>query len=482
MRRSHRLQTVVLFVMLAGAACGQKSGVSEPNDLAAPTVPGSERAPVVPTEAAADPFPAATLPPSGGQVTPATRAPTADPAGRQPSGTSGPAASTSAGTAPAESARRSAEQAVVPADDRTGVTATEIVIGVHAPLTGAAPIPVDTVDKARDLYWKWVRDRGGIHGRNVRIVFRDDQYNPTRAVQVCREMVEQERVFILLGLGADQVAPCARYATGKGVPYLSLGGSEVGLDQLKTYFAVSMSYPAQSPMMARLIKGTGKTKVGIVVSNTSNFDDTHRSIVTAVRAAGLQIVRNSRLNKNADQGQALAEANALRQAGAEVVYVMVSPSVFLNLAHAGQGQAYNPQWVGPGLSAGVNLIAEFGCPSVRSAKFLSPFPQLDVIDRFDPEYRVAYRQYNNGEEADDLGLIGWGLAKVLHQMFLATGPDLGRARFMAALESGREFTSNVLPPLRYGPGRHFGASQAHLLEADCDQRRYRTLAAFVNGL
>jgi ABC-type branched-subunit amino acid transport system substrate-binding protein len=361
------------------------------------------------------------------------------------------------------------------------VTAAEIVIGVHAPLTGAAPIPVDTVDKAKDLYWKWLRDRGGIFGRNVRVVFRDDQYNPTRAVQVCREMVEQERAFLLMGIGADQVAPCARYAAEKGVPYLSLGGSEFGLDQLKTYFAVSMSYPSQSQMMVQLIKGSGKTKLGIVVSNTVNYDDTHRSITATARAGGLQIVRNSRLNKNADQGQALAEANALRQAGAEIVYVMVSPGVFLNLAHAAQGQAYNPQWVGPGLTAGVNLIAEFGCPSIGGAKFLSPFPQLDVIDRYDPDYKVAYRKYN-GEEADDLGLIAWGLGKVLAQMFFATGPDLGRQRFLATLESGKEFVSAVLPPLRFGPGRHFGASHANLLVADCSQRRYRTLAAFVNAL
>jgi ABC-type branched-subunit amino acid transport system substrate-binding protein len=327
-----------------------------------------------------------------------------------------------------------------------------------------------------------LRERGGIFGRNVRVVFRDDQYNPTRAVQVCREMAEQERAFVLLGIGADQVVPCARYAAEKGVPYLSAGVSEAGLDQLKTYFAMSMSYAAQSPMLVQLIKGTGKTKLGIVVSNTVNYDDTHRAITATARAGGLQIVRNSRLNKNADQGQALAEASALRQAGAEVVYVMVSPGVFLNLAHAAQGQAYNPQWVGPGLTSGVNLIAEFGCPSIGAAKFLSPFPQLDVIDRYDPDYKVAYRKYNNGEEADDLGLIAWGMAKTLALMFRATGPDLSRQRFLATLESGMEFASAVLPPLRYGPGRHFGASQANLVEADCNQRRYRTLAAFVNAL
>ena len=102
------------------------------------------------------------------------------------------------------------------------------MIGVHAPITGAAPVPQDSVDKAKDLYWKFLAERGGIFGRNVRVVFRDDQFNPSRAVPVCREMVEQEHAFLLVGIGTDQVVPCARYASQVGVPYFAMGGGESG--------------------------------------------------------------------------------------------------------------------------------------------------------------------------------------------------------------------------------------------------------------
>jgi branched-chain amino acid transport system substrate-binding protein len=479
---------LLLTAVLAGAACGQKSGTGGPgaDPLAAPEAATSANGtPDFSGEEALEPSGAplgTDFPPSISSTsgrTAGTERPSLRPAGG--SATSGPVASRSSTPATSGTAAK-ASDAPAPAEDRTGVTGSEIVIGIHAPLTGAAPIPSDSVDKAKDLYWKWIRERGGIHGRNVRVVFRDDQYNPTRAVQVCREMVEEERVFLLMGIGADQVATCARYASDKGVPYFSPGGSEVGLEPLRTYFALSMSYPAQSPMLVQLIKRTGKTRLGIVVSDTANYNDTEESITAAARAAGLQIVRNTRLSKNANQSQALAEASAQRQAGAEVVYVMVSPGVFLNLAHAAQSQAYNPQWVGPGMTSGLNLVAEFGCPSIGPAKFLSPFPQLDVIDRYDPDYRAAYRKYNNGEEADDLGLVAWGIEKTLGLMFQATGRDLSRQRFVATLESGREFASGVLPPLRFGPGKRFGATQAHLLEADCSQRRYRTLAAFASAL
>ena len=373
------------------------------------------------------------------------------------------------------------DSAPAAAGDRTGITDKEIVIGIHAPLTGAAPVPQDSVEKAKDLYWKFLAERGGIFGRNVRVVFRDDQFNPSRAVAVCREMVEQEHAFLLVGIGTDQVVSCARYASQAGIPYFSMGGGEAAVAGLRNYFGISMSLPQQGPLLAQMVKKTGKTKVGVVTINTPNYDDTFNSLVQSAKAAGLSVVRADRISKQPSQSEALAEANNLRTSGAEAVLIAHTPVAFLNLAHAAQGQAYTPLWAGPGMTSGLNLVAEFGCPSIAGARFLSPFPQLDVIDRFDADYKPAYRKYNNGEEADDLGLVVWGLEKTLHQFLKAAGPDLGRARLIATIESGQEFVSNVFPPSRFGPGQRFGASQANLLEADCANRRYRTLATFTSS-
>jgi len=95
--------------------------------------------------------------------------------------------------------------------------------------------------------------------------------------------------------------------------------------------------------------------------------------------------------------------------------------------------------------------------------------------------RMAARRYNNAE-ATDITLLAWGLNKTLHRMLDAAGADLHRQGFLAALRSGREFASNVFPPLRCGTGHPFGATQAHLLEADCTQRRFKTSPTFVSSL
>jgi ABC-type branched-subunit amino acid transport system substrate-binding protein len=365
-------------------------------------------------------------------------------------------------------------------NDKVGVSDSEIIIGIHAPVTGAAPFPQSTFEQGKDLYWKWLADRGGVHGRNVRVVFRDDQYNPSRAVQVCREMVEKEKAFLLIGGGgADQITACAKYANSVGVPYLSAGVNEDGVDNLATYFAVSQTYAQQSPPLAQLVKRTlGMTKLGIVVADTPSFADAHRSFTAAAEQQGLEIVRNSKINKTASSSETLAEANAQSQAGAEVIYFLAAPTVFIQFAQGAQGQGYNPQYVGPGITSGLNTVATAGCPAIGEARFLSPFMGLEDPDT--ATYKEAYRTYNDAD-ADDIGLALWGIASTLHTMFEASGADLGRAQFMATLNTGQEFAGGIFPPVKYGQGNGFGGASSHLLRADCGQRRYVTEAKNASG-
>jgi len=497
---SRRRLAAAAVCLVVAAGCGQKAGVGGPDPSGAPV---AAAAPVAPPAAGAAPPSADATSPGGalpldlpqrsgapaasGPATAVPDSPTrssgpasrASSASARPAAAAGPAGPGIPGLSPTSTTAPGPAVAVAGPHDRDGVSDKEIVIGIHAPLTGAAPVPEDSVDKAKDLYWRWLADRGGIFGRNVRIVFRDDQYNPSRAVTVCRELVEQEHAFLLIGVGTDQVVSCARYASQAGVPYISSGGGQAAVAGLANYFAISMSFPQQAPLVAQAVKRAGKTKVAVVVINTPNYDDTFASLVQSVRDVGLTLVRADRIGKQASQSEVLAEANNLRVSGAEAVVLMVAPVTFIDLAHSAQGQAYSPLWAGPGLSNGLNLVAEFGCPSIAGARFLSPFPQLDVIDRFDADYKPAYRKYNNGAEPDDLGLMVWGLSKTMHRFLAATGPELGRARFMATLDSGQEFSSGVFPPVRFTPGHHFGAGQVNLLEADCANRRYRTLASFA---
>jgi branched-chain amino acid transport system substrate-binding protein len=365
--------------------------------------------------------------------------------------------------------------------DRTGVNDTTIRIGIHAPVTGAAPFPQQAFEQSDDLYWKFLAEKGGVHGRNVEVIFRDDKYNPTSAVQACREMVEEHKVFAIIGFaGADQITACARYADSVNVPYFSGGVNEDGLAGLNRYFAISQTYDQQSATLAKLMKNKiGKTKVAIVVIASPSLNNTMKSITSEVlKIGGLQIVRSSRIGKYASDAELLSEAQQLRNSGAEIVYIIAAPIPFIKLATNAQAQAYRPVWVGPGTTNGLAVVASAGCPSIEGAKFLSPFPQLDAIDELDPDYKPAFRRHV-GANPDDVGILMWGQNKVIHQMFEATGRDLSRQSFFKTVTSGKVFHSNVYPDVSYNSTTRFGARTAHLLEADCGSRSWRTTGRFI---
>jgi branched-chain amino acid transport system substrate-binding protein len=257
--------------------------------------------------------------------------------------------------------------------------------------------------------------------------------------------------------------------------------NEDGLRGLRNYFAVSQTYAQQSPILVSLVKNRlGKTKIAIVLNNTPALNETQQSITAQAQAAGLNVVRNSRIGKNASDSELLAEANALRTSGAEIVYILTAPINFIKLATNAQAQAYTPIYVGPGTTNGLNIVAQAGCPGIGAAKFLSPFPQLDAIDRLDPDYQRAYQKYN-GSAGDDVGIIEWGLNKTFGKILEATGRDLSRQSLEATMVSGREFASNVYPVVSYSGSIRFGAKSSHLVEADCMARRYKPIATFTAG-
>ncbi|MDQ4059335.1 MAG: ABC transporter substrate-binding protein [Actinomycetota bacterium] len=366
--------------------------------------------------------------------------------------------------------------------DTTGVTDNSIKIGLHAPITGAAPVPQASFEKGKDLYFEWLkRNNQSINGRGVTVVSKNDNYNPSQAVAVCQEMVEQDKVFLLFGLaGTDQIQACARYAESVGVPYLSAGVTEIGLTSLRTYFALWMSYKQQGPLIADMVvdKLGGRGKVnGMVRFQTPNFQDAHDSWVSAMGSKGARVTYDRAVPKTAGASDAQTVATELRQRGVDIVYILSSPSWFIQLANAAAQQGYKPQWVGAGITKALDTVANVACKnqgSIDNARFLHPAPAYVDSDKFDPDFRKA-------GGTDDIMWGLWAGSKATAALLRRPGKDLSRERFVYFSERASSIKTGVLPTLSFSPTDHFGGSQMHLLRAECSDNRFVTEQAFVNN-
>lgn len=359
--------------------------------------------------------------------------------------------------------------------DTTGVTADTIKIGVHAPVTGASALSQGTFQRAVGTYFAAVNRAGGINGRKVEVIFEDDGFDPNRARSVCKKLAEQDEVFLLIGgAGADQIDACARYAAAIGVPYLSAGVHETRpglgpLANLSTYFALSLTYEQQVPLLAKLVKSQfGGQKVAVVVADNDSLDNFFAKAASAVKGvAGDDLVLTRRIPKNTTSDAATV-GTSICQSGAKAVLWNASPSSLINVSKA---MACQVTFIGPGLTNGLNIVASTACPQVGGALFYSPFPGMDVM-RQDKAFVSAYQAKNNANP-DDIGAAIYGMEKLVGTMLQATGKDLSRESFMATIARVKTFDTGVYPPTSFTS--RFGGTAMNLLKADCGKREYVTV-------
>ena len=100
---------------------------------------------------------------------------------------------------PSKTPGATAKTTAIGAGDTTGVTDSEIKIGIHIPLSqnpAAAYAPIAFGIRA---YFDYINDQGGVNGRKITLVMGDDHYNPPDTVEVTRRLVEQDKVFAMVG-------------------------------------------------------------------------------------------------------------------------------------------------------------------------------------------------------------------------------------------------------------------------------------------
>jgi branched-chain amino acid transport system substrate-binding protein len=366
--------------------------------------------------------------------------------------------------------------------DRTGVTDDAITLAIHAPVTGAAPLPSTSFEKARDIYWRWVIEEKGqkILGRSkVDVIFADDRYEPTTAVQVCRQLAS--RAFSVAGGGGtDQIQACGGLAAQARIPYISPGVTEAGLEGNPWYFASSMTYKQQGPLLAQMVKKEfGNKKTAAVIMNTPNFNDALQGWEAGVKASGLNYFQTFRSERssNPNFGPIIQQ---LQSAKVEVVYVNMSPLNYIQFAQAASGQGAKFQFVGVGVTMGLNAVLSSGCPDVDKGMFFSPFPAIETANKIDPDFIAASRKFN--APADDIAFAIWGLNKAMHEVFKryekTFGNDLTREDLRAVIESAGKIETGVFPPVQYSPQQHFGGTGVHVLRADCSRTEYRDAGTF----
>jgi ABC-type branched-subunit amino acid transport system substrate-binding protein len=80
-----------------------------------------------------------------------------------------------------------------------GVTDTEIRFGISAPFTGPAKELGQHMKQGIEAAFSVANAKGGVYGRQLRLVAVDDGYEPTRTAAAMKQLYERDQVFGLVG-------------------------------------------------------------------------------------------------------------------------------------------------------------------------------------------------------------------------------------------------------------------------------------------
>jgi hypothetical protein len=309
-----------------------------------------------------------------------------------------------------------------------------------------------------------------IHGRQVKVLFEDDHYNPSVAKQVCQKMAEDEKSFLLIGgAGTDQIQACAQYAATQNIPYLSAGVTEITLNHLSNYFALSQSYPDQTVLLSDYLRhnlhASDDKRIAMVAEDTSNFDDA--VAVFQKEFPGATVYRPSK-NENGSTMAANLCTGTLKNY--DFVFPLVAPVYYIAMANAADCA---PQYAGIGLTEGIDAVANLGCPNTLNAQYFNPSQAWNDRNKFDPNFEkaiAAAKKDNSSFPDDDIVYLLWGLMKTVGALLDNAGQNLTREGFIYATERATGIHTGVFPDLNFTPDNHFGASQVHVLQNVCQTR------------
>ncbi len=354
-----------------------------------------------------------------------------------------------------------------------GVTATEIKLGITSPKTGTVALSYGKLPGAMKAYFDYINANGGVNGRKITLVSRDDKYLPQQAATQTRNLVLSDKVFAIvgaLGTATHTKAYVAAQLAKNNVPDLFVNTGFSGFDDKTKYpttFLVLPSYAMEAKIIAKLIADTPTLKPmpSFLIAQDDEFgkDGVKGFALAGHKFADTPILYPAGSLTAALAEGALAKINAAVPAAAKPVMVLMgttdSTALILKAAEK-LSLTSRFTWIAGSVGGDANTLFALGVKpaTIDGAYAASFFPDAkDTTDEYVAQFMKINEKYNKGVTFDNVVLQAMNSAMLTVQALRAAGKNLTRAGLMKAIEDkGSTFASAGLAPLNYSATSRVG--------------------------
>ena len=354
-----------------------------------------------------------------------------------------------------------------------GVTATEIKLGITSPKTGTVALSYGKLPGAMKAYFDYINANGGVNGRKITLVSRDDKYLPQQAATQTRNLVLSDKVFAIvgaLGTATHTKAYVAAQLAKNNVPDLFVNTGFSGFNDKTRYpttFLVLPSYAMEAKIIAKLIADTPTLRPmpSFLIAQDDEFG---KDGVKGFALAGHKFADSPILYPAGSLSAALAEGalakiDAAVPAAAKPVMVLMgttdSTALILKAAEK-LSLTSRFTWIAGSVGGDANTLFALGVKpaTIDGAYAASFFPDAkDTTDEYVSQFMKINEKYNKGVTFDNIVLQAMNSAMLTVQALRAAGKNLTRAGLMKAIEDkGSTFASAGLAPLNYSATSRVG--------------------------
>jgi ABC-type branched-subunit amino acid transport system substrate-binding protein len=348
-----------------------------------------------------------------------------------------------------------------------GVTATEIKLGVSTPLTGSAGLAYGKVPGAMKAYFDYINANGGVYGRKIKLVVRDDKYLPTLAATQTTNLILKDNVFALvgaLGTATHSKAYTAASLAAKNVPDLFVNTGFSGFGNIAKYpttFTVLPSYAMEAKIMSKFIK---EKFAGQAVALVAQDDEFGVDGVNGFKAGGLTLASTT-LYPTSSITDARAKAlltglSAIPGKPVVVLFGTTDVTALIFKAAESLDLVSKFTWIAGSVGGDANTLLALGVKSttIDGAIAASFFPDAkDTSDEYVSQFMKINEKYNKGISFDNIVLQGMNSAMLTVQALRAAGKNLTRTGLINAVQNkGAKFASAGRVPLNYSATSHVG--------------------------
>ena len=329
-----------------------------------------------------------------------------------------------------------------------GIYDDRIVFGQSAALTGPSQALGEGMKLGILTAFHEQNSEGGVHGRNLELVSLDDAYEPVAALDNTVQLIEEEKVFALIGAtGTPTSEVAAPAASRRGVPYIApfTGAELLRSDDMGKVVNFRASYAQETEEMVRYLKeNKGFDRIAVMFQDDAFGREGYRGVVEALKvhhdkaptAIGYY-TRNTTIVKGS-----LID---LQRGNPQAVIVIGTYTPTALLIRWARKIGFNPVFMVVSFVGANTLVGELkpngeGAPITQGeGVFITqvvPFPLNDDTPAA-ASYRKALKAYNTAhhtdEQPDFVSFEGYLAGRLAIKGLEMGGSNVTRQRFMDEL-------------------------------------------------